>query len=339
MSYNSKKLLKDFLPKIIATTPKSEEYEIWVVDNASVDNTWEYLDEEFPSVKKLRLEINRGFTNGYVQSLAQIQAKYYVLISSDIEVEGNWLLPPIEIMEQNPEFAAIQPKIKSFHQKELFEYAGGAGGFIDYLGYPFCRGRLINHLEEDKGQYDNNIETFWASGACMFINASLYHKARGLDNDFYAHMEEIDLCWRLKNMGYKIGYCHQSVVYHMGGFIITYGSPQKVFRNHRNNLLMLTKNLPFGQLIWKIPVRIALDALTFYKMVFDGEWKPATGIFKAHWEYFIYLPKWFAKRREVQKLFVKNQDRYGIFSNSIIKKVMLNGIKKFSDLAIKTNSI
>ena len=327
------------MPLIINSTPNSPDYEIWVVDNASVDNTWEFLNDNFPEVKKLRLKVNKGFTNGYVESLAQINAKYYVLISSDIEVEGNWLLPPIEMMEKNPEFAAIQPKIKSYNKKELFEYAGASGGFIDYLGYPFCRGRLINHLEEDKGQYEEPIETFWASGACLFINAELYHKAGGLDNDFYAHMEEIDLCWRLKNMGYKIGVCPKSVVYHMGGFIITYGSPLKVFRNHRNNLIMLLKNMSFSEIIWKIPLRIALDALTFYKMVFDGEIKPATGIIKAHWEFFIYLPKWFAKRQKTRKLFAKLPNKYGIMQKSIVAEVMLKGKTKFNELNFKTKSI
>lgn len=331
LSYNSKKLLKQFLPKIINTIPKAENVQLYVVDNASVDQTWEYLDEYFPEVNKIRLDVNKGFTNGYVASLSKIKADYYVLISSDIEVEGNWLLAPIEIMENDRSVAAVQPKIKSYHNRELFEYAGAAGGFIDYLGLPFCRGRLINHLEEDLGQYDSEIEIFWASGACMFLRADLYHQAGGLDNSFFAHMEEIDLCWRLKNMGYKIKYCPSSTVYHMGGFIISYGSPLKVFRNHRNNLIMLIKNMPAQQLLWKLPLRIVLDWLIFFKMLLEGQLKASVGIPKAHWQLIIYAPQWVESRATVQKL-VSEPNTTGMYKFSIIWKVLIKGVKKFSNL-------
>lgn len=339
LSYNSKSLLQNFLPLIIQTTPTDADYQIWVVDNASTDGTWDFLEEHFPKINKLKLRINKGFTNGYVESLSQIQAKYYVLISSDIEVEGNWLLPPIEIMEKNPEFAAIQPKIKSYHQKNSFEYAGAAGGFIDFLGYPFCRGRLVNAVEEDLQQYNTAIETFWASGACMFINAELYHKSGGLDNDFYAHMEEIDLCWRLKNMGYKIGFSPDSVVYHMGGFIISYGSKQKVFRNHRNNLIMLFKNLSFWQLIWVIPFRLVLDGVTFFKMVLDGQLKAALGIIPAHWQFFLQIGKWYKKRQAAKKLWSSTPNKYGIINLSLVYQFFIKGKRKFTQLNIKTKPI
>lgn len=322
------------MPQIIRTTPQHSNYEIVVVDNASVDDTWSFLDANFPEIRKIRLEVNKGFTNGYVESLAQIKADYYVLISSDIEVEGDWATRPIEIMEQDRSVAAVQPKIKSYDRRSLFEYAGAAGGFIDFLGYPFCRGRLIDHLEEDKGQYDSEIEIFWASGACLFIRADLYHQSGGLDNDFYAHMEEIDLCWRLKNMGYKIMYTPKSVVYHMGGFIISYGSPLKVFRNHRNNLIMLIKNMRGMELIWKIPIRIILDWMTFLKMLIEGEFKASTGVLKAHLQLIFYAPKWIASRMKVQKL-VNNPNRFGVYKGSMVWQVIVKKCRRFDQLKMQ----
>lgn len=323
--------MKQFLPKILATKPQTDEVKVWVVDNASEDNTWEFLSDHFPQVNKIRLEVNKGFTNGYVASLSQIEADYYVLISSDIEVEGDWVSRPIEMMKEDPRIAAVQPKVMSFDRRDHFEYAGGAGGYIDHLGYPFCRGRLINHLEVDEGQYDNETEVFWGSGACLFIRADLYHKAGGFDNDFYAHMEEIDLCWRLKTMGYKIGFCPTSKVYHMGGFIISYGSPGKVFRNHRNNLIMLLKNMKGTELLWKLPLRFVMDWATFAKMVLDGEGKAATGVLKAHWQFLLYFPKWFAKRVQVRRL-RNNPNLFGIYPKSIVWQVLVKGVKKYSSL-------
>lgn len=334
LSYNSLKLVKQFLPLIIQSTPKSEKYKIYLVDNASTDGTYEYVKGNFPQVHLIRLNVNKGFTNGYVASLSQIDAEYYVLISSDVEVSENWLEAPLSVLEKNQDVAAVQPKIMSYHMREKLEYAGAAGGFIDYLGYPFCRGRIVNVLEEDKKQYDDAIQTFWASGACLFIRADLYHKAGGLDNDFFAHMEEIDLCWRLQNMGYKIMVAPTAIVYHMGGYIISYGSPQKVFRNHRNNLIMLLKNLAFSEVLWKIPMRFILDALTFYKMVFDGELKPALGIVKAHWQFIIYFPKWWKKRLVTNKL-IQERSKYGIYPKSIVWQFFIKKKQSFDALQWK----
>lgn len=332
LSYNSKPLVEQFLPKIIATTPNTGEYEVVVVDNASTDNTYEFVAQNFPQVRLIQLAINKGFTNGYCASLSQIEAEYYVLISSDIEVAENWLEPIIALMDSDKSIAACMPKVKYFHKRDEFEYAGAGGGFIDFLGYPFCRGRIIKDVEIDHGQYDDAHEVFWATGATMFLRADLYHKAGGLDNDFYAHMEEIDLCWRLKNMGYKIMVCPQATIYHMGGYIINYGSPAKVFRNHRNNLIMLTKNLPFGQLLYKLPIRFFLDWLVFLKMTVDGEAKAATGVLKAHYEFFRYLPHWLASRRKAQLLVSATPNTYGIYHKSIVVQYFLKGKKKFSDL-------
>lgn len=331
LSYNSLPLVKQFLPLIIEHTPKSSEYEIFLIDNASIDGTYEYVQQHFKNVKLIRHEVNKGFTNGYVAALSQIEAKYYVLISSDIEVCENYCNTPISLMESDESIAAVQPKIRSFNEREKFEYAGAAGGYIDTLGYPFCRGRLINQVEIDNGQYDKTAEVFWASGACLFIRADAYHKSGGLDNDFFAHMEEIDLCWRLKNMGYKIMFEPSSQIYHMGGYIITYGSPQKVYRNHRNNLIMLLKNMAFFELIWKIPLRFALDALTFYKMLADGEGKAAVGIIKAHWEFLFYFPKWWKKRQIVNKI-IKRRSQKGVFPKSMVWQFMVKKKTKFSKL-------
>ncbi|MBD80501.1 MAG: hypothetical protein CL840_16410 [Crocinitomicaceae bacterium] len=331
LSYNSLELIKKFLPVIIENTPDNPDYEIVVVDNGSADETQAYLSENFPNTRLIRIEKNRGFTNGYCASLPQIKAKYYCLISSDIEVSPNWTEPILELLESDSEIAACQPKIMSYDRRNEFEYAGGAGGMIDHLGYPFCRGRLVNVVETDEGQYNNIQESFWASGACLFIRAELYHKAGGLDNDYFAHMEEIDLCWRLKNMGYKIMFHPDSKVFHMGGFIIKYGSPGKVFRNHRNNLIMMLKNLPPNQGIWKIPLRFIMDFITILKMIVDGNLRTVPAVSRAHIQFLLHLPKWLNKRKQAKKLW-KDQNLRGVYPRSMVWQFFVKGKKKFSDL-------
>ncbi|MFH1320712.1 MAG: glycosyltransferase family 2 protein [Bacteroidota bacterium] len=329
ISYNGKELLEKFLPPII--NDDYDDFEVYVIDNASTDQTQEFLKSAFPQVKIITVKVNKGFTNGYVEGLQQISNEYYVLISSDMEATPGWIKPIIDLMESDRSIAACQPKVKSYDQKTLFEYSGSAGGYIDMLGYPFCRGRLFFTMEDDKGQYDDVRETFWATGGCLFIRSELYHKAGGLDNDFYAHMEEIDLCWRLKNMGYKIMVCPESVVYHVGGHIITYGSPGKIFRNFRNSLITNLKNMKANELIWKIPARIVLDIIYAYKVLFSGNFMEFKNIAKAHYHFLIYLPKWIRKRREVRKLTV-DPNLYGIYNGSIVFDYFLRGKKRFSQL-------
>tara|TARA_R110002050_G_scaffold109799_1_gene221412 strand:+ start:143814 stop:144884 length:1071 start_codon:yes stop_codon:yes gene_type:complete len=334
LSYNSLPLVKDFLPKIIATVPQSDEVEIIVVDNASTDGTEEYVTKTHPEVTLMRFDVNVGFTGGYLKSLAQIEAKNFVLISSDIEVTENWFQPAIDLLNSSDDIAAVQPKIMSFDRRKEFEYAGAAGGFIDALGYPFCRGRLINVLEEDNGQYDDVTEIFWASGACLFIKSKAWKEAEGFDKDFFAHMEEIDMCWRLKGMGYRIMYQPKSVIHHMGGFVIKYGSPQKIFRNHRNNLLMLIKNLPTLQLLWKIPIRLLLDHAAALSMVKEKNPEGAIQVFKAHADILMHLGMWLNKRKLTQSG-KKNSNNFGIYPHSMIYQFFAKGKKKFSQLGWK----
>lgn len=329
LSYNSRNYLEQFLPKLIQFTPS--EYEIVVVNNGSTDDTEDYLSNNFPAVRTIKIENNKGFTNGYVESLNQIDAKYYCLISSDIEVTQNWVKPVIELMEKDETIAACQPKIKSWHRRNEFEYAGACGGYIDKYGYLFCRGRLFYSVEEDKGQYNNNSEIFWASGACFFVRADLYHISGGLDDDFFAHMEEVDLCWRFRNMGYKIMCVPSSEVYHVGGSIISYGSASKTYRNYRNNLILLTKNLPLTELIWKLPYRMILDGIAFFHLLSTGEAKLAFTIIKSHFHFYGRFFHWISSRKKVRKLAIKNS-KNALYPGSIVWKYFINKIRKFSQL-------
>lgn len=240
LNWNGRKFLKKFLPDVIKFSKKDAE--VIVADNASTDDSVAVLKADFPEIRIIENKSNGGFAKGYNQALKLIDAEYYILLNSDIEVTENWINPVIELMESDKNIAACQPKIRSYHEKEKFEYAGAAGGFIDKFGYPFCRGRIFQSLEEDKGQYDDTVEIFWATGAALFIRAELYHKLGGMDDDFFAHMEEIDLCWRLKNEGYKIMYCPKSTVYHVGGGTLPTSSSWKTYLNFRNNFFLIYKN-------------------------------------------------------------------------------------------------
>jgi len=331
LCYNNRDLLEQFLPEVIEHTPKNGDYAIYVIDNASTDTTQEYLSTFGDQINVITIKINRGFTNGYKEGLAQIDADLFCLLSSDVQISPNWLEPVIDMFDQDEQVAIVQPKIRSWHKKDHFEYAGASGGFIDNLGYPFCRGRLFYDQEKDEGQYDEPREVFWASGACFFIRSSVYRESGGLDNDFYAHMEEIDLCWRVKIHSMKVMICPQSVVYHIGGAVIAYGSPEKTFRNYRNNLIMMVKNLPEGEVFIKIYARLVLDALAFLNMILRGQVRASFSIITAHWSFLLNLPTWMRKRREAQA-WVKERNTNGIYPGSIIKAYFLEGKKKFSDL-------
>lgn len=300
LNWNGAKLMKQFLPSVVEFS-RGEFVRIIVADNGSTDDSLTMLRNEFPQIERLDLQQNYGFARGYNEALAQIDADYYVILNSDVEVTEGWLNEPIRLMENERDIAAVQPKIRSYHQKTHFEYAGAAGGFIDRFGYPFCRGRIFNEIEEDRGQYDNQTNIFWATGACIIVRAKLYRETGGFDADFWAHMEEIDLCWRLKNMGYRIVYTPQSVVYHVGGGSLPYESPQKLYLNFRNNLWLLYKNLPTGQLFYILFLRMALDGVAAAKLLAEFNLNGIRSVLKAHFHFYRSLPALHRKRQQARK--------------------------------------
>jgi hypothetical protein len=336
LSYNGTKWHELFLPKIVEQAAFG--YEVIVADNASTDDTLQYVQQNFPSVKTLQIAINHGFANGYYEALKQIKAKYYVLLSADFEVTDNWFPPLHDAMERDEMLAACQPKIRYWRDRELFEYAGAGGGFMDKYGYMFCRGRIFFDIEKDNGQYEDNIEVFWASGGCIMLRSDLYHKMGGLDNDLYAHMEEIDLCWRLKNAGYKIGYIAKSLVYHVGGSVISYGSPQKLYYNFRNNLILLLKNEKTSRLMWLFPLRFILDGMAGLRLLFTGNIKHTFIIVKAHFHVYHDLGKWMNRRKENKKMITRRNEE-GIYPRSIVWDYFLLKKKKFTDLGWKPKAL
>ncbi len=327
LNYNGRSFLEKFLPNVIENS--SEHAEIIVADNCSTDDSVEFLKKHHPNIRLIINDFNGGFSTGYNIALRQIEADYYVLLNSDIEVTKNWIRPVVELMESDEKIAACQPKILSYHDKEKFEYAGAAGGYIDKYGYPFCRGRIFQHLETDNGQYDDVKEIFWATGACMFVKASLYHKFGGLDDSFFAHMEEIDFCWRLKNLGYKIMYCPNSKIYHIGGGTLPKSSSRKTYLNFRNNLSLLIKNLPDGTVFWTIFYRIFLDWIAALKFLCDGSLADFFAVIRAHFSFFRHIPS----LKKVRKQYTHNRPSQ-IYQKNIVFKHFLGKVKSFNDLNI-----
>ncbi|HEY1194984.1 glycosyltransferase family 2 protein [Flavobacterium sp.] len=297
LNWNGVKLLEQFLPSVIEF---SEGATIYVADNDSTDNSVEFVLQNFPTVKIVKNSGNYGFAKGYNDALNHIDAEIYALVNSDIEVTENWLKPIIETFDNEKQTAIIQPKILDFKNKEYFEYAGAAGGFIDKYGFPFCRGRIFETLEKDNGQYDNNCELFWASGACFFIRKNVYHELGGFDESFFAHQEEIDLCWRASNEGHIIKYNYQSIVYHVGGATLQQGNPKKTYLNFRNSLLMLVKNLPKRGLFWVIFFRMVLDGIAGIRFLTQGKLGHTFAILKAHFSFYCLSLKYLGKRKEFQ---------------------------------------
>jgi GT2 family glycosyltransferase len=329
LSYNGRKWHEQFLPLIVSEA--GNDYEVIVIDNASTDDTLHWLHEHFPTVRTLQIPVNRGFAYGYHEGLKQIQAKYYVLLSADFEVTPGWFPPLLHAMQRYPGLAACQPKIRYWRDREYFEYAGAGGGFMDKWGYLFCRGRIFNDLEKDQGQYDDEIEVFWASGGCFMVRADLYHKLGGLDTDLYAHMEEVDLCWRLKNAGYRIGYIGQSTVYHVGGSVISYGSPQKLYYNFRNSLILLFKNEKASRLLWLFPWRLVLDGIAGLQMLAGGKLRETGIIIKAHFHFYARLRRWLRHRKEARQ-HVAHPNEIGIYPKSIIWQYFALRKKTFGKL-------
>ncbi len=319
LNWNGVKLLEQFLPSIIQFSPEAT---IYVADNASTDSSISFVKEKFPSIKIINNESNLGFAGGYNEALKQVDADIYALVNSDIEVTENWLIPIIETFENELQTAIIQPKILDYKRKEYFEYAGAAGGFIDKYGYPFCRGRIFDTLEKDHGQYNDNCEIFWASGACFFIRTFVYKELKGFDSDFFAHQEEIDLCWRAINKGYKIKYNSQSVVYHVGGATLQQGNPRKTELNFRNSLAMLVKNLPKKQLFYVILIRLILDGIAGIQFLFQGKLDHFIAILKAHFQFYSQFYINYKKRDQFQAEKYYNTE-------SIVYLYFIKGIKEF----------
>ncbi len=330
LNWNGEKFLEQFLPSLIKNTPDPET-EIIIADNDSKDDSIDFLNKNYPELRQIILDKNYGYTGGYNRALKQIEAEYFVLLNSDIEVSENWLTPLISMMDSDKTIAACQPKILSFDHKNNFEYAGAAGGFIDKFGYPFCRGRVLNTIESDEGQYNDSCDVFWATGASLAIRADIFNKVGGLDDDFFAHMEEIDLCWRLKNMGYRIVYNPESVIYHVGGGTLPNNSPFKLYLNFRNNLFLLYKNLPQGNLFSILFTRMILDGLSAMTFLFKLSFKDFYAVLKAHIHFYKSLSKLRAKRKKLL-LNVEVSKHKEMYKRSIVINYFINKNKSFNTL-------
>jgi GT2 family glycosyltransferase len=333
LNWNGEEFLKVYLPKLLSYT-QIYGVSIIVADNASTDSSLKLLNDEFPEVQILSLEKNYGFAGGYNKALAQIDTDYYILLNSDVEVTENWINPMIQYLEDNCDVAACQPKILSIHEPSKFEHAGACGGFIDVLGYPFCRGRIFHEIEYDNGQYDSNIDVFWASGACLMIRSKVFWELGGFDDDFFAHMEEIDLCWRVQGMNYRVVCVAESTVYHVGGGTLQTDSPYKTYLNYRNNLAMLYKNLPDHKLNSVLFIRRIFDMLSILLLVLKGKWSNASSIIKARKDFAQQLDLLKIKRLKIQESRLNNNIK-NIYSKSIVFDFFIRRKMKFSQLNFK----
>jgi GT2 family glycosyltransferase len=312
--------------------------EIVVADNFSDDDSCKVVEQEFPEIKLFRLDKNYGFAEGYNQSLKNNNADYFLLLNSDVEVTENWLHPLVKVMDLNPSTGACQPKIMSLQHPGEFEYAGASGGFIDRYGYPFCRGRMVNIQEHDSGQYENPLSVFWASGAAMVVRGKIWHEMGGFDADFWAHMEEIDLCWRMKNRGFNVVVCPESKVYHLGGGSLSYGSPQKIYLNFRNNLFLLYKNLPKGKLYGTLFKRMILDGVAAFQFLLTGQFKAFIRVLGAHRDFYQSLKKLRQKRKELLPQ-ITTTNHPEIYKGSLIFDFFIAKKRKFSSLNFRTYEI
>lgn len=328
LNWNGISLFPQFLPSLVEHS-RGEGISLIVADNGSTDGSPEFLEQHFPAVKVIRLGENHGFAGGYNRALSQVDADIFVLVNSDIEVTPGWLEPCVSRLVADPGMAAIQPKVRSWKERHKFEYAGAAGGFLDHWGYPFCRGRVLAEVEEDHGQYDQSLSIFWATGACMFIRAEAFRQSGGFDEDFFAHMEEIDLCWRLKNQGRTIAFEPASLVYHLGGATLSYQSPQKVFLNFRNSLWMLLKNLPQGRLIPVLLPRMILDGVAAAQFLVTGQVSAFRAVGKAHMAFYGSLRRFLRKRKALLPL-VKNPHHPEVYRGSMVWNFYVRHIRRFS---------
>lgn len=301
LSWNGRPYLEQFLGGVVQHS-SAAGFEVVIADNQSTDGSVEYVRAQFPQVRVIVNPRNGGYAGGYNDALKHIDAEYYILLNQDVEVSPGWIETVLEVMDSNPAIAAAQPKLLDFNREEYFEYAGACGGYVDVLGYAFCRGRMFDTIEKDNGQYDNVAELFWASGACLFVRSSCYWQAGGLDEDFFAHQEEIDLCWRLNSLGYKVMSVPQSVVYHVGGGSLGYGNPRKAYLNFRNNLYLLFKNLPLLALLLRLPLRLLLDDVAALQaLLLQRNPEVFAAIYRARFHFIKALPMLIEKRAQVAR--------------------------------------
>ena len=326
LNWNGQLLLEKFLPSV---TSYSKESSIYIIDNGSTDESISFVSTNYPEITIVKNEQNLGFCEGYNKGLEHISADYYILLNSDVEVTPNWLKGPIELMETNDNIVACQPKIKAYNNKKAFEYAGAAGGYLDKYGFPFCKGRLFDVLEEDNGQYETNAQILWASGAALFIRTDIYKQLNGLDSSFFAHMEEIDLCWRINNIGKEVWYCAASEVYHVGGATLDKSNPKKTFYNFRNGLALLYKNHPKKGYINTVFIRLVLDGIAGIYFLLQGNPLHTLAVLKAH---FSFYSRWNYYRKQRNKSNIPETALPIIYNQSIVKAYFIDGIKRFSEL-------
>lgn len=334
LSYNSKELLSEILPQLIRWTPTSETTQLLIADNCSTDDSVAYFRSNFPEIPLIEFEKNYGFAGGFNKALDLVNTDYVVPLSCDVEVSEGWLEPLVKALDEDPELGVCQPTIRSRINPENFEYAGAAGGYIDHLGIPFCRGRLFDAVEPDNGQYESADNLFWAGGCCFIIRTDLFKRLHGFDPDFFAHMEEIDLCWRTQRAGFKIGIERESKVYHEGGATLDYSSPRKLYLNYRNNYAMLFKNLPTTTLTKVLAVRIPMDLAAAFYFLFTRGISAFWAVIRAQLHFISGLPSLMKKRKELARYLPYVQAK-GIFNDSVVRHHFLHGVKKFADLPKK----
>ncbi len=322
LNWNGKKLLEQFLPSVIE---HSKEATIYVADNASTDDSINFLKINFPTVLIIQNKINGGYAKGYNDALKYIDADIFCLLNNDVEVTKNWLSPILSTFNSETNTAIIQPKILDYKRKDFFEYAGAAGGFIDKYGYPFCRGRIFNTIEKDENQYNDISDIFWASGACLFIRKTIFEKLNGFDESFFAHMEEIDLCWRAKNLNYNITYVGESTVYHVGGATLPNSNPEKTYLNFRNSLFTLFKNSK-GNLFFLVLIRLLLDGIAGLKFLFDFKINHLISIVKAHFSFYKHLPKLLKKRKTLKQTKINYKTTSIVWSYFVLNKKTYNNL-------------
>ena len=327
LNWNGEGFLRKFLPTLVKNT-NPELARICIIDNGSTDNSLEFISENFPLIQLVKLDKNYGFTGGYNRGLKEIEAEYFMLLNSDVEVGMNWIEPLVELMDKNPEIGVCGPKLLDYNNRNKFEYAGAAGGYIDKYGYPFCRGRLFESIENDSGQYDEQEDCLWISGAALFIRSKLFFEAGGLDDDFFAHQEEIDLCWRIQNLGYRIVCEPKSKIYHVGGGALPKSNPFKTYLNFRNNLYIIVKNLPKNEVGWILFVRFFLDLIAAIRMLFQGNSGEFKAVFHAYRDFVHNKNKMKLKGQKLN--LKKSKDLTGLYCGSIVFKHFL-GRKKTSN--------